>query len=101
MASAFCNREGSALLILLGNPWYNVSLIFGGRTVGRAACYNTFYLDHMFNTLLSYTSLVQTYNHVYLIDYVSIVQGETSFTKSFRTLTRVYRSCTCHKSTIS
>jgi len=45
--------------------------------------------------------MVQTYNHVYLIDNVSIVQRQTSFTKSFRTLARVYRSCSCNKFTIS
>lgn len=35
--SIVCNWERRAVLTLIGNPWYSVSLILGGRQVGRDA----------------------------------------------------------------
>jgi hypothetical protein len=32
-----CSWDGRAFLILFGKPWYNVSLVFGGREAGRDA----------------------------------------------------------------
>ena len=37
LVSMDCNRDLKAFLTVGGNPWYNVSLILGGREAGRAA----------------------------------------------------------------